>query len=101
MTHFDDSIVKTVAEALAATNPMTMPGLVHNLNRLFNRMTFRYEATWECARQGWGERLYAALQTWALLDEYRSFVEQQGKEHYRTYDSMAREVYRYCDYMLG
>jgi len=78
-----------------------MQQLVHELDLLFNRMTFRYERTWQCQTQSWDRRLHAAMQTWRLLEHYRSFVKEQDSEQYDTYASLIREVYRYCDYMAA
>jgi hypothetical protein len=101
MPGFDDSEVNKVAQRLAAADPLTMRQLVCDLDLLFNRMTFRYERTWQCRTQTWDRRLHAAMQTWRLLENYRSFVRKQGSQHYDTYDSLIREVYRYCDYMVA
>jgi hypothetical protein len=97
---FDDSEVNDVAQSIAAADPLTMQQLVRELDRLFNRMTFRYERTWQCRTQNWDRRLHAAMQTWRLLEDNRSFVKRKGSQHYGTYESLVREVYRYCDYML-
>jgi hypothetical protein len=98
---FDDSEVDQAAQRLAAANPLTMRQLVHDLDPLFNRMTFRYERTWQCQTQSWDRRLHAAMQTWRLLENHRSFVRKNGREQYDTYDSLIREVYRYCDCMAA
>jgi len=98
---FDDSKVNDVVERVTATEPLTVSVLIHEANRLFNRMTFRYEPTYRCPGQNWGQRLHAALQTWKVLEDYQPFVEEHAKEHSQTYESLVREVYRYCDYMLA
>ena len=101
MRSFDDSTVKNVAEKLSSSQRLTMQEFVHEIDRLFDRMTFRNERTWQCRTQNWDQRLNAALQTWRLLEDYRSFVEQDGAAYSDEYDSLIREVYRYCDYMLS
>jgi TIR domain len=99
MRRFDDSEVNSVAGAIAAANPLTLRRLVHELDRLFNRMAFRYEPTWQCRTQNWDRRLHAAMQTWRLLEDTRTFVRSEGSQYYGVYDSLVRDVYRYCDYM--
>ena len=100
MRRFDDSEVDSVARAIAAAQPLTLRHLVQELDRLFNRMTFRYERTWQCRTQNWDRRLHAAMQTWRLLEDNRAFVRSEGSQYYDRYESLVREVYRYCDYML-
>lgn len=101
MRPFDDSAVRSVAENLSSAPRLTMQQFVHEIDRLFNRMTFRYERTWQCGTQNWDQRLNAALQTWRLLEDYRSFVEHEGGASRDEYESLIREVYRYCNYMLS
>jgi hypothetical protein len=101
VTHFDDWEVEQVAQRIGAAEPSTMQQLVHDLDRLFNRMTFRYERTWQCRTQTWERRLHAAMQTWRLLEENRSFVKANGRQYYGTYEALVQEVYRYCDLMVA
>jgi hypothetical protein len=89
-------------QKLKPTDTHTVPVLVQNVQRLFNRMTFR-EETWKTPGKDWGERLHAALQTWKLLDDdrYRFFVQQHDRQHYAIYDALVFQIYRYCDYLLA
>ncbi|HYR42960.1 MAG TPA: hypothetical protein VER98_08055, partial [Terriglobia bacterium] len=70
--------------------------LIRELDRLFNRKTFRFEPVRECPEQRWGDRLDTAYQTERLLREYERNVQEVAEDKYEIYVEVLKEVGRYC-----
>jgi hypothetical protein len=66
------------------------------LDLLFNRKTFRFEALRGCPEQRWADRLDSAYQTLRVLEGYLRDVKQVAEDEYPIYRDLVREVDLYC-----
>lgn len=96
----DQLIASAVREIDAISSP-TASALLIKLTGLFDRKTFRHESTSKCAAQLWDHRLHTALQTFFLLKDYQGLISEKAPEQFGLYQSLIREVDRYCDKMAG
>jgi len=97
---FNDALVNNVAmtlRRLQGNGPLVgrLP-LIREVDRLFNRKTFRFEALRDCSEQRWGDRLHSAYQTKRLLRRFERNVQEVAPEKYDLYVDILREVDRYC-----
>jgi len=74
--------------------------LIRELDRLFNRKTFRFEPIRSCPEQRWGDRLASAYQTERLLRQYERNVQEVAEDKYDVYVEVLGAVGRYC-MMMG
>ncbi len=73
------------------------PELIAELDLLFNRKTFRFEALRGCPEQRWADRLDSAYQTLKVLLAYmRNVRDTLPDDQYRIYQELIREVDVYC-----
>ncbi|HAB19746.1 MAG TPA: toll/interleukin-1 receptor domain-containing protein [Verrucomicrobiota bacterium] len=70
--------------------------LLQELDQLFNRKTFRFEALRECPEQRWADRLDSAYQTKQVLREWERNVRAVASDKYQTYVELLKEVGSYC-----
>jgi hypothetical protein len=70
--------------------------LFGELDLLFNRKTFRFEALRGCPEQRWADRLDSAYQTLRVLEGYLRNVKQVAEDDYPIYRDLVREVDLYC-----
>ncbi|MEJ7811366.1 MAG: toll/interleukin-1 receptor domain-containing protein [Gemmatimonadaceae bacterium] len=70
--------------------------LFPELDQLFNRKTFRFEALRRCPEQRWGDRLDSAYQTLHVLQGYMRNVRATAADKYRIYRDLVAEVDKYC-----
>src|SRR5438552_2608716 len=66
------------------------------LDLLFNRKTFRFEALRGCPEQRWGDRLDSAYQTLKVLQSYVRNVRDTAADSYPLYRDLVMEVDKYC-----
>jgi hypothetical protein len=99
---YTDSLVIDVATTLQQLKERqnvefaTRLDLTRELNRLFNRKTFRFEPVRDCPEQRWGDRLGTAYQTERLLRDYERNVQEVAEDKYDVYVEVLKEVGRYC-----
>lgn len=99
---FSDKIVLDVVETLRklqereATEFVNRRELLRELDRLFNRKTFRFEALRECPEQRWADRLDSAYQTEKALRIWERNVREVAEDKYLIYVDVLREVGSYC-----
>lgn len=72
------------------------PDLLRELNRLFNRKTFRFESLRTCPEQRWADRLDSAYQTEKVLRDMERNVEKVADDKYKIYVDLLKEVGSYC-----
>lgn len=70
--------------------------LLRELNRLFNRKTFRFEPLRRCPEQRWADRLDSAYQTEKVLREWERNVSEVAGDKYSLYIDLLKEVGSYC-----
>jgi hypothetical protein len=70
--------------------------LIQELDRLFNRKTFRFEPLRKCPEQRWADRLDSAYQTEKVLREWERNVREVAKDKYPIYVELLKEVGSYC-----
>lgn len=70
--------------------------LLRELNRLFNRKTFRFESLRTCPEQRWADRLDSGYQTEKLLRDMERNVEMVAEDKYEIYVNLLKEVGSYC-----
>lgn len=70
--------------------------LFGELDLLFNRKTFRFEALRGCPEQRWADRLDSGYQTLRVLEGYLRNVKQVAEDEYPIYRELVREVDLYC-----
>jgi TIR domain len=70
--------------------------LFGELDLLFNRKTFRFEALRGCPEQRWADRLDSAYQTLRVVEGYLRNVRQVAEDEYPIYRDLVREVDLYC-----
>lgn len=70
--------------------------LLRELDLLFNRKTFRFEALRQCPEQRWADRLDSALQTEKVLREWERNVREVAEDKYPIYVDLLKEVGSYC-----
>jgi hypothetical protein len=97
----NDALVNNVATTLLqlrqqGTEFVSRVPLIREIDRLFNRKTFRFEPLRDCSEQRWGDRLHSAYQTKRLLRRYERNVQEVAPDKYDTYVDILREVDRYC-----
>jgi TIR domain len=69
--------------------------LLRELDRLFNRKTFRFEALRNCPEQRWADRLDSAYQTEKVLRSWERNVREVAEDKYRIYVDLVKEVGSY------
>jgi len=70
--------------------------LLLELDRLFNRKTFRFEALRTCPEQRWADRLDSAYQTERVLRAWERNVREVADDKYEIYVDLLKEVGSYC-----
>lgn len=70
--------------------------LFGELDRLFNRKTFRFEALRNCPEQRWADRLDSAYQTEKVLRSWERNVREVAEDKYPIYVDLIKEVGSYC-----
>jgi len=70
--------------------------LLRELDRLFNRKTFRFEPLRKCPEQRWADRLDSAYQTERVLRDWERNVREVAEDKYLTYIDLLKEVGSYC-----
>ena len=70
--------------------------LFRELDLLFNRKTFRFEALRGCPEQRWADRLDSAYQTLQVLQGYVRNVREVAEDKYTIYRDPVMEVDLYC-----
>ena len=70
--------------------------LLRELDRLFNRKTFRFEPLRRCAEQRWDDRLDSAYQTEKVLRDWERNVREVADDKYEIYVDLFKEVGSYC-----
>lgn len=70
--------------------------LLRELDRLFNRKTFRFETLRNCPEQRWADRLDSAYQTEKVLRSYARNVREVAEDKYPMYVELLKEVGSYC-----
>jgi hypothetical protein len=70
--------------------------LFRELDRLFNRKTFRFEALRKCPEQRWADRLDSAYQTENVLKDWEHNAREVAEDKYPMYVDLLREVGSYC-----
>jgi len=70
--------------------------LLPELDQLFDRKTFRFEALRGCPEQRWADRLDSAYQTLQVLHECMRSVRETAPAKYPVYRDLVREVDLYC-----
>jgi hypothetical protein len=70
--------------------------LLRELDRLFNRKTFRFESLRNCPEQRWGDRLDSAYQTEKVLTDWERNAIEVAEEKYPSYVNLMKEVGNYC-----
>jgi TIR domain len=70
--------------------------LFSELDLLFNRKTFRFEALRGCPEQRWADRLDSAYQTLEVLRGCTRNVQRTAADRYPTYRDLVKEVDVYC-----
>jgi TIR domain len=99
---FSDALVNNVATTLRQLQQqdgrelVARLQLIREIDRLFNRKTFRFEPLRDCSEQRWGDRLHSAYQTKRLLRRYERNVQEVAADKYDLYVDILREVDRYC-----
>jgi hypothetical protein len=78
------------------TTPSAARELLRELDLLFNRKTFRFEALRRCPEQRWADRLDSSYQTLAVLQACTRYIREVAEEKYPTYRDLIREVDVYC-----
>lgn len=73
--------------------------LLFELNRLFNRKTFRFESLRSCPEQRWVDRLDSAYQTEKALREWERNVAKVAQDKYQDYVELIGELGSYCMHM--
>jgi hypothetical protein len=99
---FSDKVVLDVVVTLRklqereGTEFVSRRELLRELDRLFNRKTFRFEALRECPEQRWADRLDSAYQTEKALRIWERNVREVADDKYPTYVDILKEVGSYC-----
>jgi TIR domain-containing protein len=99
---FTDTEVNDVVRRLRelqerrGTEFLTARELLPELDLLFNRKTFRFEALRGCPEQRWADRLDSAYQTLRVLHRYMRSVRETAPSKYPVYRDLVMEVDRYC-----
>jgi hypothetical protein len=96
---FSDKQVNDVFQHLRRLHeqqPMDRHKLILELDLLFNRKTFRFEALRECPEQRWADRLDSGYQTAEVLNDCVRIVQEVAAEKYLIYRDLVREVETYC-----
>ena len=70
--------------------------LLRELDRLFNRKTFRFEALRGCPEQRWADRLDSAYQTEKVLRDWERNVSEVADDKYAIYVNLLKELGTYC-----
>jgi len=70
--------------------------LLPELDLLFSRKTFRFEALRGCPEQRWGDRVDSAYQTLKVLQGYVRNVRDTAADRYPIYRDLVMEVDKYC-----
>jgi len=70
--------------------------LLRELDRLFNRKTFRFETLRGCPEQRWADRLDSAYQTEKVLQDWERNVREVADDKYEIYVGLLKEVGSYC-----
>jgi hypothetical protein len=70
--------------------------LLRELDRLFNRKTFRFEPLRHCPEQRWADRLDSAYQTEKVLRMWERNVREVAEDKYPIYVELLKEVGSYC-----
>lgn len=70
--------------------------LLGELDLLFNRKTFRFEALRKCPEQRWADRLDSAYQTEKVLKRWERNVREVAEDKYPIYVALLEEVGSYC-----
>jgi len=70
--------------------------LLPELDLLFNRKTFRYEALRRCPEQRWSDRLDSAYQTLRVFQAYLRNVRATAPAKYPIYRDLVMELDKYC-----
>ena len=70
--------------------------LIQELDRLFNRKTFRFEPLRKCPEQRWADRLDSAYQTEKVLRDWERNVREVAKDKYPIYVELLKDVGSYC-----
>jgi hypothetical protein len=70
--------------------------LFPELDALFERKTFRFEALRGCPEQRWADRLDSAYQTLEVLRSYVRNVRNIAADRYPIYRDLVMEVDKYC-----
>jgi hypothetical protein len=70
--------------------------LLRELDRLFNRKTFRFEPLRKCPEQRWADRLDSAYQTERVLKLWERNVREVAEDKSRIYADLLKEVGSYC-----
>ncbi len=73
--------------------------LLQELDRLFNRKTFRFEPLRRCPEQRWADRLDSAYQTQKVLRDWERNVREVAEDKYPIYIDLLKEVGSYCMWM--
>jgi len=69
--------------------------LLRELDRLFNRKTFRFEALRRCPEQRWDDRLDSAYQTEKVLRDWERNVREVADDKYEIYVDLLKELGSY------
>jgi hypothetical protein len=74
------------------------PEILRELNRLFNRKTFRFESLRGCPEQRWADRLDSAYQTERVLRMWEREVREaeDDDDRYSLYVDVLRATGNYC-----
>ena len=83
-------------QARRGTKPFAARELLNELDLLFNRKTFRFEALRGCPEQRWADRLDSSYQTLAVLEACTRAIREIAEDKYSTYRDLIREVDIYC-----
>jgi len=75
---------------------LAQPELLPELDSLFDRKTFRFEALRRCPEQRWADRLDSAYQTLKVLQSYMPNVRNTIPAKYTIYRDLVMEVDKYC-----
>jgi TIR domain len=83
-------------QARVGGKPLAARELLHELDFLFNRKTFRFEALRRCTEQRWADRLDSSYQTLTVLEACTRIIKEVAEDKYPTYRDLVREVDVYC-----
>ena len=75
---------------------LTASELLPEIDSLFDRKTFRFEALRECPEQRWADRLDSAYQTLKVLESYIPNIRNTIPDKYSIYRDLVKEVGSYC-----